>query len=69
MNQFQTDSSALTDVAQWTGLSPSNREVACWIASQGICLGCWPGPRFGCARGNGLMFLSLFLLPSPFLQK
>ena len=36
---------ALADVAQWIEHQPVNQRVAGLIPSQGICLGCRPGPQ------------------------
>ena len=59
--------SALAGVAQWIEHQPANQSVTGLIPSQGTCLGCRPGPSWGCTRGkHTLMFLSLsFSLPSP----
>ena len=38
---------ALDDVAQWFEHRPVNQRVAGSILSQGICLGCGPGPQLG----------------------
>ena len=57
---------ALAGVTPWIERRPVNQRVTGSIPSQGTCLGCWPGPSRGRARGNHtLMFLSLsFSLPS-----
>ena len=36
---------ALAGVAQWTECGPANQRVTGSIPSQGICLGCRPGPQ------------------------
>ena len=36
---------ALAGVAQWIEHSPANQRVAGSIPSQGMCLGCGPGPQ------------------------
>ena len=42
---------ALACVAQWIEHRSANQRVAALIPSQGICLGCGPGPQFwGCER-------------------
>ena len=36
---------ALAGVAQWIECRPANQRVAGLIPSQGMCLGCGPGPQ------------------------
>ena len=51
---------ALAGVAQWTECGPENHRVTNSIPVQGTCLGCRPGPHWGCVRVNHTwMFLSL----------
>ena len=61
--------SVLAGVAQRIERWPANRRVAGWIPSQGMRLGCGPGPQLGAREKRAIrasMFLSLFLsLPSP----
>ena len=38
---------ALASVAQWIERWPANQKVTGLIPSQGTCLGCRPGPRWG----------------------
>ena len=53
---------ALAGVAQWIECQPVKQRVIGSISSQGICLGCRPGPPSWCVRDNHtLMFLSLSL--------
>ena len=35
---------ALAGVAQWIERQLANKRVTGWIPSQGMSLGCWPGP-------------------------
>ncbi|KAF6074951.1 hypothetical protein HJG60_009361 [Phyllostomus discolor] len=57
---------ALDGVGQWIECRPASQGITGSIPSQGICLGCGPGPSRGRVRGNHtLMFLSLFLPPFP----
>ena len=37
----------LAGVAQWVGHHPADQRVTGSIPSQGTCLGCGPGPRWG----------------------
>ena len=54
----------LAGVAQWTESWPANQRVASLVPSQGTCLGCRPGPQWGCTRGkHTLMFLPLSFFP------
>ena len=57
---------ALTGVAQWVGRCPANQKVADSTPSQGMCLGCGPGPQLGaCERQHIDVSLThgSFLLP------
>ena len=38
---------ALAGVAQWIEYQPMNQRVSGSISSQGICVGCRPGPQVG----------------------
>ena len=68
---------ALVGVAQWIEHQPANQKVAGLSPSQGTCLGCRPGPWWGCVQEAAnlfisctLMFLSLsFSFPSPLSKK
>ena len=52
--------SDLAGVAQWIECLPANQRFISLIPSQGIYLGCRPGPQLGHMRGNHtLMLLSL----------
>ena len=48
-------------VAQWMECWPVTSKVPGSIPSQDTCLGCMPGPLWGRARSNRLMFLSSLL--------
>ena len=67
INSFQ----ALAGVAQWIELGPVNQRVAGSIPSQGMCLGCGPGPQLGACEGQPHIDVSLplFLLPFPLSKK
>ena len=41
---------ALVGVGQWTECQPVNQKFASLIPSQGICLGCGPGPQLGTCK-------------------
>ena len=43
--KFHKKNAALAGVAQWIESRPTNQRVTGSIPSQGICLGCKPGPQ------------------------
>ena len=57
-------------MAQWIKLWPRNQGVSGLMPSQGTCLGCGLGPRWGaCVRQPHIdIFLPLFLPPFPSLK-
>ena len=61
---------ALAGEAQWIEHQPVNQRVASSIPSQGICLGCRPGPQQGaCGRQPHIdVSFPLFLPPFPSLK-
>ena len=50
---------ALAGVAQWIEHQPVNQRVTGSIPSQGTCLGCGPGPRWGVHERQPHMDVSL----------
>ena len=44
---FKKANGVLAGVVQWIKCQPENQEVAGSIPSQGMCLGCGPGPKLG----------------------
>ena len=50
---------ALAGVVQWIEHKPANQRVAGSIPSQGICLGCGPGPHLGTCEGQPHIDVSL----------
>ena len=60
---------ALAGEAQWIECQPVNQKVAGLIPSQGICLGCRPGPQLvACERQPHIdVSLPFFLPPLPSL--
>ena len=57
---------ALAGVAQWIECWLANQGVACSIPSQGICLGCGPGPQWEAHERQPHVDVSLPLFLSPF---
>ena len=49
----------LAGVAQWTECQPANQRVIGLIPSQGICLGCRPGPQEGALKRQPHIDVSL----------
>ena len=56
----------LAGVPQWVGRCPAKRKVASSIPNQGMCRGCWFGPRLGCIQEATHW---IFLSPSPSLKE
>ena len=52
-------------VAHWIECQPANQRVTGSIPSQGICLGCGPGPQQGTSQRQPHINVSLFSLPCP----
>ena len=58
---FKSSSNALIGATEWVGHCPGKGKVEGSNPSQGTCLGCRPGPQWGCVRG----ILPLFYPPFP----
>ena len=62
--RIQKPTNALAGVAQWIEHQPVNQRVTGSIPSQGTCLGCGPGLRYGACERQPHSDVSLSLSPS-----